>query len=383
MGNASTSVASGHCRGGSVTYPSIRPVLTAGVTVASVGILVVSLVAAPPHVNGARTDVRPVQLAAVAWPQTAAALLEKFISNQSRTVLPIKSVVNNDPTDPATAVGTSPLTFVRVVQPTAAPTLLRVAAGSTAGPAIQGEQANEVPLPATTAATADLSQILYAIFIAPFVLVFFGIAIVISAIQSFFYNLANPAVPTALDGTILSEPAAITTALAEPADAASATESWKADVSPPATSTDTLTHTDQITPTGPATEKEISTGTATSQTDVTETAQSDVPEASTEPTAAETPKPSAKTSTSAEPTSVTVRPATPRPVLRGSLGVGEQLRNPPHRGNGGHPTTQTAAADEREVTEGPSPVTPSHGASSSKVSNSSGGDSSGGDAGGS
>ena len=53
MGNASTSVASGHCRGGPVTYPSVRPVLTAGVTVASAGILVVSLVAAPPHVNGA------------------------------------------------------------------------------------------------------------------------------------------------------------------------------------------------------------------------------------------------------------------------------------------------------------------------------------------
>ena len=384
MGNASTSVASGQCRGGSVTYPSVRPVLTAGVTVASAGILVVSLVAAPPHVNGARTDVRPVQLAAVAWPHAAATLLEKFISNQSRTVLPIKSVVTNYPTDPATAVGTRPLTFVRVVQPTAAPTQLRVAAESTADPAIQSEQANKMALPATTAATADLSQILYAIILTPFVLVFFGIAIVISAIQNFFYNLANAtAVPTAMDRTILSEPAAITTALAEPAATASATESRKADVSPPVTSTDTLTDTEQMTSTGPATETKISTDTATSRTDVTETAESDVPdEASTEPTAVETPKPSAKDSTS-EPTSLTVRPATPRPAVRGSLGVSEKLRNPPHRGNGGHPTTQTAAADEREVSEGSSPVTPQHGASSSTVSNSSGGDESGGDAGGS
>ena len=219
----------------------------------------------------------------------------------------------NDRTDPATAVGTSPLTFVRVVQPTAAPTQLRVAAESTADPAIQSEQANERGFTGHTRRySGSFAEYSYAIILAPFVLVFFGIAIVISAIQNFFYSLADAtAVPTAMAGPILSEPAAITTALAEPADAASATENRKADVSPPVTSTDTLTHTEQMTATGPATENEVSTDTATSRTDVTETAESDVPdEASPEPTAVETPKPSAKDSAS-EPTSVTVRPATP------------------------------------------------------------------------
>ena len=117
-----------------------------------------------------------------------------------------------------------------------------------------------------------------------------------------------------------------------------------------------------------------STDTATSTKDVTETAEAD--EASTGPTAASAPEPSASASTSAS-AKPTVRPATPRPVVRGSLGVGEQLRDLPHRGNGGHSTTRTAPAGDGAATVGPSSIASSPAASSSTGSNSSGGDAGG------
>jgi hypothetical protein len=167
-------------------------------------------------------------------------------------------------------------------------------------------------------------------------------------------------VPTLTSDPLLSDSAPVTTATGGPADAAPATGTVKADVSPPVTSTDTPTRTEQVTPTG------------------TETAEAD--EASTGPTAVNAPEPSASASTS-EPAKPAGRPATPRPVVRGSLGVGEQLRDLPHRGNGGRPTTQTAAACDGAATAGSSSVASSSVASSSTGSSSSGGGSSGGDAG--
>ena len=85
--NASTSVVSGSC-------PSVRRHLTAGVTIASAGILAVSLVMAPPDVHGASIEVRQVQLAAFPLPSApSSGLLEKFISNQAHTVAPVALVV--------------------------------------------------------------------------------------------------------------------------------------------------------------------------------------------------------------------------------------------------------------------------------------------------
>jgi hypothetical protein len=60
MGYASKSSATGHYAPVS-SCPSVRHHLTAGVTVASAGILAVGLVAAPPDVHGARTEVRTLK----------------------------------------------------------------------------------------------------------------------------------------------------------------------------------------------------------------------------------------------------------------------------------------------------------------------------------
>ena len=101
-----------------------RPRLTTGVTLASAGILALSLVvAAPPDVNGARTEVRAVQFAAFALPPSASpgAILEKLISHQAQTVVPVTSVVDAA-ADITTAIVTTPRTFVRVEQPTGSPT---------------------------------------------------------------------------------------------------------------------------------------------------------------------------------------------------------------------------------------------------------------------
>ena len=125
----------------------------------------------------------------------------------------------------------------------------------------------------------------------------------------------------------LSTPAAVTAATAGPADAApAASEAGKSDDSPQVTPADTRTETEQLT--------------------------------------------------SAEPSA---RPTTPRPVVRGSLEVRKQLRDLPHRGSGGHPSTRTGAAGHGAATAAPSPAASSPAAS--KGRDSSDGDSSGGDAG--
>jgi hypothetical protein len=152
------------------------------------------------------------------------------------------------------------------------------------------------------------------------------------------------------------------TATQKPADPASVTETVQADVSRQVTPTDTVTETSHVT----STKK------------VTETAKAN--EASTGPGATPNPSVSASTPKPAKPAG---QPATPRPVVRGSLGVGEQLRDLPHRGNGGRQSTRTSAAGDEAATAGPSSAASSSAASSSTGSNSSGGDSSGGDAGGS
>ena len=157
------------------------------------------------------------------------------------------------------------------------------------------------------------------------------------------------------------------TATQKPADPASVTETGQADVSP------------QVTPT----ETEIEISHLTSTEKVTKTAKAK--EASTGPRATLNPSVSASTPEPAKPAG---QPATPRPVVRGSLGVGERLRDLPQRGNGGRQTTRTSAAGDKAATAGPSSVASTSAASSSTGGESSdgdscGGDSSGGDSGGS
>jgi hypothetical protein len=177
----------------------------------------------------------------------------------------------------------------------------------------------------------------------------------------------------------LSTPTPTRVAALGPVDAAPAAETGKADLSPQVMLTDTQARTEQATSTEPAPEnKQMSTDTVTSTKKVTEAAEAN--DASAGSTAASVPEASASAFTS-EPTQPAGQP-TPRPVVRGSLAVGEQVRNLLHRGNGGRPTTQEPA-DDGAATAGSSSAASSSAASSSTDSNSSRGDSSDGDAGGS
>ncbi len=176
---------------------------------------------------------------------------------------------------------------------------------------------------------------------------------------------------TALIGSppLLSIPAPVTRA-------APATETARADISHQVTATDSLTQTEQVTSTGVTV---TNRGTAADPASVTETVQADhspqvtptetvtetshvastkkvietakADEASTGPRATLNPSVSVPMPKPAKPAR---QPGTPRPVVRGSLGVGEQLRDLPHRGNRGGQTTQASAAGDQVATAGPS-----------------------------
>jgi hypothetical protein len=370
MGYASTTVASGHC-------PSVRRHLNAGVTVASAGILALGLVAAPPGVRGAGTEVRQVQLAASALsPPALLGALEKFINNQAQTFVPVAQVVAGGAgiTNPLV---TTPLTPVRVTQPMGSPTpAIRAAAESAVAPAISSPLIDSATL--WSAIVPIVNPILGPI-LAVGLLGFIAVLIAVAYVYGFIgYNVIDPILgllsPLATSGASIataevnptvaplresdpqlsnSAPAIATTA--GPAAASRAFKTGKADVTPPVTSTEPATGNEQM-----------STDAANPRKDVTETAKVD--EASAGPAAARAPEPSGGASTS-EPVKPTVRRVTPRTVVRDSLGVGEPLRDLPHRGNGGHLTTRTAAAADGAATAGPS----------SRGTNSSGSDSSGGD----
>jgi hypothetical protein len=117
---------------------------------------------------------------------------------------------------------------------------------------------------------------------------------------------------TAVASTFTTAGQPESTATQKSADPASVTETVQADVSP------------KVTPTEPVSEP----GETTSTKKVTETAEAN--EASTGPLT--TPGASADAS-APKPTRPTGRP-TPRPVVRGSLELGEQLRDLAHHGNG-------------------------------------------------
>ena len=397
MGKTRTLATPGQC-GGVLSCPSVRSHLTACGAVASAGILAVGLVTAPPELpelNFARTEVRAVQLAtfSLSPPAPSGGLLEQFLGNQARTVVPAAPAVKGGASDFTTAVAESPLTF-----------------GSASDPATDRQQVNNADLAATPTAF-DLGAILGPLInnpiVGPVVLfgaIAFGFLVILPVewfVQTVYGAIAGvlglpPVLP--LPGTItataeadstaapiltrdsVSSDPVLATLAAAPADMAPAAKSGKADVSPPVTSIDKRTRTEQMTSTEPATENvQISTDTETPMTGVAETAEED--EAPTGPTAASAPEPSLSASTS-KPAKPTLRPATPRPVVRGSLGVGEQLRDLPQRGNGGRPTTRTAdAGDRAAAAAGASSVASSPAASRSTAGKSSGGDSSRGDAG--
>jgi hypothetical protein len=367
MVNATTSVASGHCARDRVMHPSVFFHRTTGGAIASACIVALSLVAAPPDVNGARTEVREVKLAAFAVLSAAplAETLEKFIRNQAQTVAPITNVAVGGAADiPAAVVKTSAsgVTTALPSEPATSPqkdaaaltaTTTAFDVGAIFGPLINNAVVGPIVLFGAIAfgllvilPVGWFVQTIYEV-----VASFLGLPLVL-AVPATLASTAEANVttgPALTSDPILSDPARITTATAAPADGAPATGTAKGDGSIPLPSPDTE----------PATAKEPATGTqqmptetATLTNDVTETVE--VEEVST------------------EPADSTGRSATPRLVEGGSMKVGEQLTDPTQPGNGDRPDTRTDAGGDPSATEG----SPSTGSPS-------GGDATGGDAGGS
>jgi len=360
MRNTSTAVASVYLPGVS-SCSSVRRRLDVGGAVASAAVLALSLVTATPDVHDAGTEVRAVRLAGFALPSPAyLAALETFTGNQAQIVAPVIKVAADGAAEipaavvvrtPAASV-TNPLTF------------------SAENPTINSQQLNNVALAETTA--ADPWQELWQQYVYPVIvgIILFGVVVV--AYLNYIFSAINQAIadflglptqpaasgastaagqanataaPTLTSDPLVSDSVSVATATAEPADAAPTAETGKSGISPAVTSIDRPTETEQVTTTEPATgNEEMSTDTATSTTDdVTETGKA--AETSTEPTSTSAPEPSASAPISV-PAKATARPATPRPVVRGSLEVREHVRDLPHHGNGGRPTTRTPAAGE-------------------------------------
>ena len=95
MSNARTQVASHRYAGSSVTRPSFRAHLKPGVAAASVGVLALSLVAAPSDADEARTKLRAVQLVAFAPSSTAlsTAIVEEYVRQQAAPSCRVTPVV--------------------------------------------------------------------------------------------------------------------------------------------------------------------------------------------------------------------------------------------------------------------------------------------------
>jgi hypothetical protein len=178
--------------------PFVRPRLTTGVTIASAGILALSLVTAPPHVNVARTEVRAVQIAAFALPP--AALLEKFMGNQAQTVLPVIPVVGGGAADIITADITNKLPFVQPVKPSASPTQ---ATGVTAQSEIDSANDSQQGNTALAAALVPDGVITDPILRSIIAVFFFFVVIPVFGVLLFFFP---PTFPAAAALSALPEP---------------------------------------------------------------------------------------------------------------------------------------------------------------------------------
>jgi len=198
MGNAHISVGSGHSAGRFAMRPFVRPRLTTGVTIASAGILALSLVTAPPHVNVARTEVRAVQIAAFALPP--AALLEKFMGNQAQTVLPVIPVVGGGAADIITADITNKLPFVQPVQSSGSPTQ---ATGVTAQSEIDSANDSQQGNTALAAALVPDGVITDPILRSIIAVFFFFVVIPVFGVLLFFFP---PTFPAAAALSALPEP---------------------------------------------------------------------------------------------------------------------------------------------------------------------------------
>jgi hypothetical protein len=304
---------------------SIRSHVTAAGALAGAGILTLALVVAPPDSDGARTEVRAVQLTALAVsPAQFRGALEKFISNRIPAVAPVAPVVKG-------GGGTAPVTVK-----------------STAGPATNTQKVETAALAAAPNPLAISGGIFAPIVAVVGILLLFGPLIVLvilacpicAIVNELSYFLPLPtlplaaAVPTAMveaeatstpeltNEPVMKKVSASLAATEEPAEAPPVTKTRKVDVASPTVSTEPVTEYETLP-----------------------TAVNESEQAGSESTSAAKP---AK------------QPETPRPVVRDSLDASEQLPDRPHRGKGDHPMGKTAAAvDEAATSESSSAAAPS------------------------
>jgi hypothetical protein len=356
MGYTSATAGSRSCR-------STRRRLTSSVTFASAGILALGLVTVPPDVDVARNEVHAVRLAAFPLPQAAyLGALEKFIRDRAQTVVSVTKV----------AVGGAANIPAAVVKTPTAGSTAPVSVDSAIGPRTDPHSLAATSLAATPAALslpAPIAGVLG-------VLLLFGpliVLVILACPPCALFNFLTFTIPSLfIPFAPLAAVAQASTATVEvdatpqeggPVDPAPATETEKADVSAPVTSDDKRTGIVRGTPMEPAKGTE-ETATETGE-DVTETVGAE--QASTEqPAASDAESPI----DASDPTKPVARPASPRPVVRDSLGTDKKASDPAHRGKGSANAESSSAASSPE-------------ASPSAERKTSGDDTSGGDADGS
>ena len=359
MSYTSMSVATRSC-------PSVRRHLKSGVTVASAGILALGLVVVTPGFDGARTEVRAVELAARTLPTAAErwdAQLREFISNHTARVV----------TDGGVADGSA-----AVVNTSTTDGRAQLTVESKTDPAIIGQSVEAAALVAPTAAVSILDPILgivipiLGLLTNPGALLLFGpiILLVILAcppcavfnfftgiISSFLVDLV-PVPALAAATTAMVEGTTMDTRLTDQnvvsdGPSAAATPKPAADTSPAPKSK----KLDQSSTEGGTENEQTATEPVKG---VTETAAAQ--RASAVQVTVKDTESAADASHSTKPAD---HPETPRPVKRDSLGA-DKTSDPSHRGNGGRAATADSSSD-----------------SSSTDSAASGGGSSDGDSGGS
>jgi hypothetical protein len=322
MSYAAASIYSAPC-------PCIRRLLTTGVTVAGAGILAVSLVVVPSDSSGAKFEVRATQLASLAFPSSmpSPADLERFVENfvgaQSRLHT---RAFTGDVSDITSAI-TRIRTFDLTINPSTGNG--QVAAGE----AIGNQQVNSALSSTPGDAFNTITTLVAAVFLAPAVVGFVGLALAISLVQNFFYNLQNnaTAAPALMSESLSSNPESAVTTRIKPKTAV--LKDWKKDFFPTVTKTSKQPPTDQINPPGTDLGNEqIFTGTKT-----------------------------LTKSPADEPSDLSnnaVRSMLHKPLARALTGVGERVRDLLHRGKGGDETDRTgdgAPTNVRPSVDGKSP----------------------------
>jgi hypothetical protein len=320
---------------------TIRLHFAAGGAVVGAGILTLALVAVPPNSNRAETiEARAVHLAAFAMPTAvpSPAILEKLFSRHDGPGVSVKPLGRD-------ASGTVVAVVKTSTTPSADPKTPIATFDSQTIPAVNSALVLSDPLslpvigPLINAVVGPIAAVALFIFL-------FGVLLPLGYIVGAIYQfLDSVGVPTTLAAAkepvaileagepVASDGPPVTIAAAEPADSPQATEPNKPPLSRRMVSTK-----------AEITSEEMSTDTAASATDPPQIATA--AEASEEPTTAGASDPSANGSTS--------EPATHGPVVRDSLGSKGESHDPTQRGDGGSPTTKTAAGGDSAAKAGPS-----------------------------